>query len=89
MQHGYTAEATNDQEAHVLDLGNTRMSRFLRKSIVCEIMGNHTTGQDTKVWEHQTMQACEDGDPVKDIVKGMLSYRHNAYDAPYKGEDCF
>lgn len=89
VQHEYIAGATEVQKAYKLDLGNTQMDKFHLKSVVYKIMGNHMIEEGGKAWEDQLIEACEDGDLAKDIVKEIISYRHNAYGAPYKSEGCF
>ena len=88
VQHKYMAEATEVHSAYKLDLGNTQMGKFLLKSTVYKIMSHQIIDVGATAWEEQLIEACEDGNLAKDIVKEIISYRKAAYTAPYEGEGC-
>ncbi|KAK5942547.1 hypothetical protein PMZ80_005112 [Knufia obscura] len=89
VQHSYITEATEVSKAYKLDLGNTQIGKFLLKSTVYKIMGNHMINKGGDAWEDQLIEACEDGELAKDIVKDVIAYRKVPYGAPYEGEGCF
>lgn len=75
VQHRCIAEATDVYKAYKLGLDNMQMGKLLLKSTVYKSMGNQINERG-KAREDQLVEACEDGDLAKDIVKEIISYRN-------------
>lgn len=54
-----------------------------------EVMGSDMISKSSKAWEERLIEACEDGDLVKDIVREITIFRKESYTTPYECEGCY